>query len=113
MAETRKKNEFEIASDYVTAIAKIASDQAARLANLVAVAAPPVAQYSLGDFLLNQMQNSTRLMETYVEAGRELTKKASDRVAKAAASVRPHSGAATESAGPTKRRTSRRRAAKA
>jgi hypothetical protein len=66
--EKDKKNEFEIYAAYVSGLAKLAADQAVRWSELAKVVAPAQGDYSLGDFLLAQAQNSTKLIESYLKS---------------------------------------------
>jgi hypothetical protein len=66
--DKEKKNEFEIYATYVSGLAKLAADQAMRWSELAKAVAPPRGDYSLGDFLLAQAQNSSKLIESYLKS---------------------------------------------
>jgi len=63
-----KKNEFEIWAQYSESISQLIADEAQRLKRLSAAMHSGESEYTLGDFLLDQTRNTTKLIEKYIEA---------------------------------------------
>jgi hypothetical protein len=61
-------NEFEIMSDFSATIAELVAKEAARVSHIVARIKSPKPTYTVGNYMLDQMKNSTRLLEAYLES---------------------------------------------
>jgi hypothetical protein len=66
-----KINEFEVWSEFTQSIAKLVSREAERLKGLATNLKPGKASYTFGRFVLDQMDNSRKLLEATLEASRK------------------------------------------
>ena len=63
-----KKNEFEIFAQFNEGLAKLISEEALRLKRLSATTKAGKPKYTLGQFVLDQTKNMTKLIEAHIEA---------------------------------------------
>jgi hypothetical protein len=65
-----KKNEFEIWAEFTQNVAKLFANEIQRMKGLADAMKPGRTEYSVGDFLQDQLKISTKLLEAYLKAAR-------------------------------------------